>query len=119
MLSAGEIAGLRAAFEQTFDETCTIKRLGEVNDGGGRRIASYTTVATTACVRAPYDSQGREGTQGDRVTPSDRWILTLPSGTDVRSSDRLVVGDTTYEVVAVRGARTWEITRRVECERVG
>jgi hypothetical protein len=119
MLTAGEIAGMQAVCGQTLDESCAIGRRGEVSDGGGRKTITYPTVATVDCARAPYDSQGSEAPLGDRATAQARWIVTLPAGTDVRSSDRLTIGGTVYEVLSIRSDRTYELTTRVECERLG
>jgi head-tail adaptor len=120
MLSPGELASMRAEAEKTMAESCQIGRRAEVADGGGGKTVTWPTVATVKCGRAPLGQQGSgEHTQGDRVTPEAEWIMTLPHGTDVRTADRLTIGVAAYEVVAVRGARTWELTRRVECKVIG
>lgn len=120
MLTAGELTSMRATAEEALVESCAIGRRTEVSDGGGGQTVTYPTAATVDCARAPLGQQGsQETSRGDRVTPESEWVVTLPNGTDVRSSDRLTIGGTVYEVLAVRAARTWEITRRVECKRIG
>lgn len=119
MLSAGELAGMRATVGDVLVESCAIGRRAEGSDSGGGQTVTWPAFATVDCARAPLGQQGSgEELQGDRVTAEAEWIMTLPQGTDVRTSDRLTIGGTVYEVLAVRATRTWELARRVECKRV-
>lgn len=121
MITAGELASLRADFEQTFTETAEIKRATTVKEYGAN-IETWSTVDTLIpCRRRPVsEAKGFavEGVVGGRQDVESFWLVSLPAGTDVEAADRLIIGARTYEVTDDFD-KTWEIQRQVLCIEIG
>lgn len=111
---------MRGALGEMMPDTATIQRRTAVSDSGGGRTYTWATAATVTARISPIG--GGEGTgvgiatRGDRVSEETTHIVTLPQGTDVRESDRVVIAGVTFEVTAVRKRGMWELSRRVECK---
>lgn len=112
MLSADEIAGMRATLLASLPDTGTIQRNTPEDDGQGGHEDAWTTLATTRLRVAPVGRTPQERAIADRVTSESLWTVTLPSGQDVTARDRIAVGGRTFEVVAVL-AGSWVLARRV------
>src|SRR5690349_5592668 len=97
ILTAGEMADIRADMEAILPDTCTITRTPNVqNDSGG--WADGTPVATdVACRLGPV--AGRERVLGGRVVEESDAVLTLPYDADVEGADTITHGGTVYQVV--------------------
>lgn len=115
MLSAADLASMRATAEQALPGTAVVYGGTLVSDGGGGWDETFTAAGTVACRVAP--ASGAEREEGDRVTAESTHIITLPAGTSVETDDRIDVAGVTYNVTNVRD-RSWETTRRVEARKV-
>lgn len=117
MLTDGDLTRMRTVAEQALPGTAVIQNGTLTSDGGGGNTEAFTarTGGTVACRVAPLT--GREGELGDRITADANYVITLPAGTTVETDDRIVISGITYNVTAVRD-RSWEVTRRVEAEKV-
>lgn len=110
---------MRATAATTFDSTAILLAEEYVSDGGGGGTTSWTASGTVPCHLSPITLRGeREPVTGDRVSPDADWILTLPAETAIEYDSRVLVGAATFEVIALRAPRTWELTRRVELNEV-
>lgn len=116
MLSAAELAGMRATADRALPDTCTIQRKTAVSDGGGGTTETWADHATGIACRIAPASGGETGTAGDRVEDETTHVVTLPALTDITEADRLQVDGQVYEVTAVRKRGAWELTRRVEAK---
>ncbi len=112
MLTADELAAMREEVEASLPDTAQVQRRTLTPDGAGGFGESWQTVATVACRVAPSGRSPDEQVIAERLTTTSVWTLTLPADTDVRPTDRIVVGARTFEVVASL-ARSDEIARRV------
>ncbi len=113
--SAGEIASIQRELDRDLPDSCQIMRLvaTEPDDGGWEEI-DYIAVATVACRVAPARSvTAGEGLAGEQLQRVDAFTLTLPANTDIRPSDRVTLGDRTFEVSGPTGDRSVELNRRV------
>jgi SPP1 family predicted phage head-tail adaptor len=115
MLTAGDIAGMRATADTALPDVATVQRATTVSDGGGGTTTSWADVATVACRIAPAGG-GEGATAGERVVDESTHVISLPAEADVTELDRLIVGGQTYDVTLVRTWEEWEFSRRVECK---
>jgi head-tail adaptor len=114
-LTDAEIDSMQAVGDAHLAGTAVIQRATAVSDAGGGGSLTWANVGTVSARFAPVISTGttNEDVQGGRMTAEVDSIVTVPAGTDVRVTDRLVSGGT-FEVTNVRSPQTWEINRRVE-----
>lgn len=113
LLSAADIAGMRATLNRTLPDTATILSDTQVPDGAGGYTVTTATSAPVACRVAP--STVREATIAGRLDAVGLWTLTFPAETVVLAPNRVAVGSRTFEVVAPLRPRSWELSRRVVC----
>ena len=111
MLSAAQIASMRATSLASLPDTAAVSRVTRTSDGAGGYTEAWATVATVPCRIA--STGGAEAAIAAKLTATTTATVTLPALTDVAPADRLVVGSRTFEVLAVLSARSWEIARRV------
>lgn len=98
-----------------FPDTCTIRRATSISDGMGGTTATGVNVATNVLCRLV--TLQRVSFQSDTVTADQMaldasYIVELPVGTDVRNTDKILIGTRIFEV---RSAVTpsWKATLRV------
>lgn len=117
MLTTAELARMRTIAQDALPGTAVIQNGTLTSDSGGGYTEAFTprTGGTVACRLAPVSGNERE--EGDRINADADYIITLPATTTVETDDRIVIGAITYNVVAVRD-RSWEVTRRVEAQKV-
>lgn len=115
MLSAADLASMRATAEQALPGTAVIQSGTLTSDGGGGHTETFTPSGTVPCRVAPINGSERE--EGDRITAESEYVITLPAETTVETDDRIETGGITYNVTAVRD-RSWEVTRRVEAQKI-
>lgn len=113
MLSAGDVASMRATCQEAMPDTAIIYRRSWASDGGGGGSATFTAAGTVACRLAPTTSPGDEEPIADRLAEASHWTIAVPALTDVRQDDRITVSTVTYEVMAVNSPRSWELERLV------
>jgi hypothetical protein len=80
----------------------------------GGYTETWTTAATLACRRLSTLSQAEQRI-AERLAIIRPWIVQVAALSDVRETDRLVVGSDALEVVHV-AASSWEAVRRVLCK---
>jgi hypothetical protein len=115
-LTAGDLALMRDTLESSLPGTAVIQRQGFTSDGMGGSIGSaWTAVGTVPARRDPVRTRiGEERMFGGRGIGESTWVVVMPEGTDVRRTDRIVLGGT-LEVVEVRTPQSWELMTRAEC----
>ena len=110
MLSATDLATMRATQALALPDTATRTRKVEAPDGmGGYTTADSTT--TYACRVAP--TSGRELEIAARLTSAVAVTVTLPYNADVVASDTLTVNGRLYKVLAVLQGGAWQTALRV------
>lgn len=106
---------LRGLNESMMPDSAAIQRLTETASGDGTS-ESWATVATVACRLSPNGSAATEALgAGLSVRSAANWRVALPAGTDVRSSDRLVINARTFEVAGVLGGRSYATQTTAIC----
>lgn len=99
----GELDPIRAELEQTWPDMCQILRVaGDVPDTVGGRVRTRAVVAVVPCRLIPNDRERPIGVEEpqDRPASAARWTVLLPHSQEVRTTDRFLIGGTTYEVIA-------------------
>lgn len=121
MLPPGDISMHRAILESSLPDTCVISGVsaGTADGMGGYTGGSATIAGTVACRVSPTQLQPDERQFAGQMGEVQYYLITLPAATVVQPSDRITSSDVTYEVIAPRGPRSWEISRRVVAVKVG
>lgn len=105
----------RAALEQSMTETARVMRRSQAEDTQGGAIDVYTLAFTSACAISRYQARPVERESQPRVQDVSYWMLTFPTSTAaILSTDRVVIGDRTFEVVDA-STHTHELTRQAIC----
>jgi head-tail adaptor len=118
LISAADLAAMRATQALALPSTCSISRRALSADGMGGYSETWATLtASVACRLSPH-SAPTEVIMAERYGGRQTWQLTVPSGTDVTADDRVTIGSVTYEVVGINSAGAWETARRVIVGRV-
>lgn len=115
MLSATELAWMRATLTASLPDTCTIKRPVPVSDsaGGFTGLDAPANLATGVACRLEHAILSpAEKEISEKMTGVGEWFITLPFNQDVKPQDQIVIGTRTFHVVMHR-AGSWEIGRRV------
>lgn len=119
MLTAAEVAEMRATQAQAWPDLCTILRSTQTVNAIGERVISWSTAATAVeCRLAPSEGQSRQTPMAQQQTVIVSWWLTVATTVDVRSGDRVVVDGVTYEVVNAFNYGAWETALRCELREV-
>lgn len=113
MLTAAELAALRAVQAEALPDECSVMRATETETADGGVSHSRAAVATVACRLGALGRSGEERVIAERLSAVTGYVVTLPAETDVRAEDRLTIGARTFEVAAVLATGAWETARRV------
>lgn len=115
ILSAQELAYMRAAQQAALPDTCTVSRpTTAVTDTGGV-TRGFAPVASYPC-RLHVQRAG-ESVLSDRSAHQAVLVVTLPHNADVRPTDRIVIGARVFEVTGYASG-SWETARRVTVSEV-
>lgn len=105
---------MREAADAALPDTATVSRKTITSDGAGGQTEAWADASSYSCRAKPASRQATERVIALRPSAVSAWTIYLPAGADVKPVDRLRVGSTTYEVVAV-STRSWEIGRQADC----
>ncbi len=119
MISARDLAGMRATQDDAMPDLITIQRRVMTDDGfGGYNETSRLTIATdVACRITP--SQQLEGLgQLGRPVEVASYIVRVPIGTDVRDEDFIIRKSDSVELQLerVKVPRSWDTLISCEAE---
>lgn len=112
-MNAATLTRLRRVANANMNESTTVSRPTRASDGMGGYTETWTTSSTLACRRLSTLSQAEQRI-AERLAIVKPWIVQVAALSDVRETDRLVIGSDTLEVVHV-AASSWEAVRRVLC----
>ncbi len=116
MLDADQLASLRTTLNASLPGTVVILRPTLTDNGAGGQITTWVAAGTVSGRLSPrMERAGEELPMGnDAVTAHRRFIVTLPNGTDVRATDRLVTYGGTYDIHNLDNPRSYAIDVRVD-----
>lgn len=116
MLTDDELAAMRATVNAALPDSGTIWRMPtQTKDGAGGYLAGTLMAAgTVACRVAPAGGPSEEllVTQM-RLQGVQPYAITMPAGTDIRSTDQFTSGGVTYEVQGALSPRSEQVSTRV------
>lgn len=119
MLSAAEIADMRAVQGEALPDACEVQRSVRATNAIGEVTVSWETVASdVACRLAKSQQQARQTALAQQQTVISPWILTTATTVDLRNGDRVIVASVTYEIVDVTAGPAWETAQRCELKEV-
>jgi head-tail adaptor len=108
---------MRAVSELTFDQSCAVSRNTQSSNGFGGFTDSWSTVATVqAHIRE--ESGPNEAAIDPSMRARSRFMVWLPYATDVRPTDRLIIGAYTYEVTDIDIGKSWNLCLQAHCVRI-
>lgn len=111
------LLALRKFQESSFVETATIidPQGTPVSDGMGGTTYTPATVGTEPCRVAAMNLARAEMVLGGRLQGTIPWEISLPLDTVAHETHQIVVGDVTYEVIALWGPGTYSTTTKAIC----
>lgn len=115
MISAGDLAAMRAAQRAAMPSTCTRRRVPLVADGRGGYTEGVAATITLAC-RVSSRGLPSEYLRMGVASGKALIMVTVPHGSDVLRTDTLVVGAKTYQIIGFDSAGAWETALRCVCE---
>lgn len=108
MLSAQEIAGMRATVTGALDVTVTVQRRTATPDGYGHTTEVWTTTSTPKCnIFKPTSSTLQKF--ADVIGSQWALMLRILSGTDIREGDRILYAGRTWLVQNVQDAESYTV----------
>jgi hypothetical protein len=116
-LRPGELDALRRVLDTQKTAQATVHRLAQVRDSTGGWIDTYAPIHTYDCSFSPFPITPLERETATNVRVISAWQFLFPSGVDIISTDRLVVGTRTWEVVQA-GTRSTDLQTRVVAQEV-
>lgn len=121
MLPPGDITMHRAILEESLPDSCVLSSLssGTTDSMGGWIGGTAISGGTVDCRVSPTQLQPDERQFAGQIGEVQVYVITLPAETAIQPADQIASSGETYEVVAPRGPRTWEISRRVVAVKVG
>ena len=121
MLPPGDLSMHRGILESSLPDSCVLSGLsaGTADSMGGWIGGTATSGGTVACRVSPTQLQPDERQFAGQLGEIQYYLITLPAETTIQPADQITSSGETYEVIAPRGPRTWEISRRVICVKVG
>lgn len=118
MLSNADLEWMREAIEQLLPDTCVILEAAYTPDGQGGLTQTWgTALSGVACRLDESKTQAREIVAGAALQPFQRWILTLPHGTEISALNRVEAGGMLFGVISVDVGKSWSASVRVTMER--
>ena len=124
MIDSNQLAEMQATLAASLPDSAAIKRATKAPDGIGGFKEVWQTMATVACMLAPSGREPEEREIAERLGAITLFTITLPSGTDVKPTDRITLtqavtgANSDLEVQGVLAPRSYEISRRVACSEV-
>ena len=108
---------MRSCVLGNFPSTATISRPSTTKDARGSATTIYSNVATVSC-RIEEDSTPREQVNGEQLKAISGYKIYFPVGTDVRPSDKLIIGSLTLQVTESYGATSNQVAVMVYALRI-
>lgn len=113
MLTSAELKEMRNTQIRALPGSCTILRKNLVDDDAGGFVESWENIADGVPCRLSPEGGADESVVASRFQGRVLRRLTLEYDQKIHNEDRVVFGDSVYEVVGVDDGAEWETARRV------
>lgn len=102
MLTPSQLNLMRRTQERLMPDTATILRRSLAADGRGGKTATYTAQGDVKCRLAFYSNRPAypDNGNGEFVKTPEKYLLSLPVGTEIYATDRIKVKGVTYEILS-------------------
>lgn len=118
LMTSAELTQLRSDVEAyLMPDTCNVLSVTRTSDGQGGWTEAWGTASGTVACRLDAKA-GREMDAGGAVQAFHTYTLTLKHGTTITTANRVEVDSSTFAVVSVDTAKSWDAAIRCELERV-
>lgn len=97
MIPTGELVAMQESINSLLPDTCQILTLTHTSDGAGGYTDTVGTSTAIAC-RLDFTSRSEQLTAG-AVQPFSRGILTMPHDASIVSTNQILHGGITYNVI--------------------
>ena len=115
LLTDGDLTWMRSVQQRAMPGTVVIERRTLSADALGGFTETWAASGTVLGRIYPQDVRSMvEPIAAAQVSQEARWFATLPVGTDVMASDRLLYATRTWEVVRVNNDEMWQTAVRCE-----
>lgn len=110
MLSAAQLANMRATAALALPETGTVYRRTTTTDSAGGFTIAEASQGTLSCRLDPVSNRDAIlQTYAERIGSRPVFILYFEQGGSVLTNDKVVVGGENYEVFGIL-ERSWEVS---------
>lgn len=96
-----ELDELRTSVLDTFDKTCTIRKVTNSSDSQGGQSETWADRSTNVPCRLTRSLTRGETFIADRVMHDSNYVLALPWGETIEPTDKVIVDSLTYDVIEV------------------
>lgn len=122
MLTAKELASIRADVNELLPDTGYIIGITKTADGQGGYTESTAVVAngTVSCrldAKIINTLRSGESVAGAAIQPFHQFILTLPYNAPITVENQFLKGDELYNVISVDSDKSWNASIRIIVER--
>lgn len=117
-MNDAEFATLYRTSDYVLRDICNIEREVVVSkDQYGKEIKEWVpTLYGVKCNKAPVTTTRLlEGEIQGRIWARGQWLITLPVGTAVKTSDRVIIDGTALYVDVVLAPRSYTVVMRLVC----
>jgi head-tail adaptor len=115
LIGAGALTWMRSVQQRAMPGTVVIERCSLTPDAMGGMEETWAAVGTVAGRVYPQDVRSMaEPIAAAQISEKSRWFASLPVGTDVLASDRLLYAGRTWEVARVNNDEMWQTAVRCE-----
>ena len=116
MISAADLARMRAQANELLPDTCTIQTKTATADSIGGESYSWANAATgVACRLNRADKRNDPRPYGERMNIEADWVVSLAHDRTVTIDQRIVVNSLTLEPVWVNTGKSVEAQTRLVC----
>lgn len=105
---------LRGLMFTSMNDVAVIQGRASTTDAGGDASTIWNAKGTVVCRLYPVSLRGKGALTGERLDERTTHFCSMPLGTDITTSDRIVIaGGGTFEVTVALDA-TSQFTTRIE-----
>lgn len=119
VITAAELAAMRAVADDYFPDTCTIATPTASVDATGSPIETFANTYTSVACRLDPTGAGDEAVMNLALEGQSSWWLNIPYDQAIDETYQVIHGGTTYQVKSVWAGQSYATIRRALLVRVG
>lgn len=119
VITAAELAAMRAVADDFFPDTCTIQTPTASVDATGSPVETFANTYTGVACRLDPTGAGDERVMNLALEGQSTWWLNIPYDQVIDETYQVVHGGVTYQVKSVWAGQSYATIRRALLVRVG